>query len=232
MTFQEMCEKDTTLQRIQQQVTEGLSKYSSLSPYADKVGKILSQVLLDGITPDLLTEDGYLTQDALDSFILPLLKEGYLNVADIAKALQENINKGAEISFNAIKPAPDQDRLSHLAEKLLEREYSLTRWLLEDNALRNLTRSAITDTIRENARLHQEAGLHAYMARYSKTFCCRWCSSVSGVFEFGQQPEGFWKVHKDCNCIIEYKPSKYSQPDVITFVTGGDQKLRKITKHG
>lgn len=217
------------IQSILKKLEQGGIGYADLLPYAEAVGKQMSAALAGGITGDCVA-DGFLNAEIASDVVRPSLVTAYDAVAEASATVQQGINQSAGISFRAIKGTPDTDRLENFITKLTGSEFEKTEWLLHDDVIGNFARSAISDTIRANAELHRDAGIHPYLSRYSAGHCCAWCDAICGVFEFGQEPENFWKIHKQCNCVIEYKPSKYRNTDIISYRTDTKGNITKHTK--
>lgn len=66
-----------------------------------------------------------------------------------------------------------------------------------------ITKSYHDDCVKKNAQFRHDAGLKCYIVRMG-TKCCEWCSEVAGKYEFGDQPDGIFRRHDNCDCTIIY----------------------------
>lgn len=200
------------------QLIEGLKKWLSESEevkaYWDKInsGKATYQDALGygGLVANKVSamlEDEY-EGDVDLSPVIDEIKADYTKAykesAYYAKSVQKVINKSNNIGIRAIEPEIDEDRIEHILTKLVDEDAD---WLLGSDVVENIARQAVMDTVKANAKFHEEAGLHAYMSR-SGSGCCAWCAEVSGTYEYGDQPDDFFRSHKGCTCIIHYQPRR------------------------
>lgn len=229
--FSEAHSGDREAQRILELIKDGKATYATITPYSELIGKLMSGALRETITDEFVIE-GFLAAPVANGVVMPAINRAYDVSASAAYDVQKIINQSAGVSFNPVRAQIDRSRVQNLVGKLSETEFEKAKWLLNGDVIGNITRSAVMDSIQQNAKFHKNAGMHAYLARYSKSGCCEWCDSVSGKFEYGDEPDGFWRIHKHCNCVIEYKPSHYSQADVISYVTGEDGNMRKVMQEG
>ncbi len=66
-----------------------------------------------------------------------------------------------------------------------------------------ITKSYHDECIKKNTQFRHDAGLKCYIVRIG-TKCCEWCSDVAGKYEFGEQPDGIFRRHDNCDCTIIY----------------------------
>ena len=84
----------------------------------------------------------------------------------------------------------------------------------------------MNDNISANARLHSDAGLTVKVSRSTGAGCCDWCEDIAGVYNYGDEPDDFYKAHRNCTCVW----STYSSKRVLTnmsFDTDSDGNLRR-----
>lgn len=110
--------------------------------------------------------------------------------------------------MKALEPRFDKDRIDNFMKKLKEEEAS---WLLDSSAMQNIARQSVSDSMEANARIQSKAGLKTMMIRHEAAGgCCEWCKSMADgkEYAYGEQPNDFFAMHKDCGCYIEYITSK------------------------
>lgn len=88
-------------------------------------------------------------------------------------------------------------------------------WLL-DAPIVNLTESAVEKSIKTNADFQYDAGLRPRVIRRSSGYCCEWCASLEGEYEYPDVPDEVWMRHRNCTCIVEYYPGDGRKQNVHT----------------
>lgn len=216
--FKRWYDSDSTVARLNAKMAAGTADYYDANHYARTIGQKWSQMLRanygNADNLNLVTAD-----------IAQALTNGYYDSANFANAIVSGQNASAGISFDAIYPKIDETRISGLLDQLIALKPVET--VLDDSTLENLARSAVTDTIKANARLQKKAGLGSWIERKGWN-CCDWCRSMSGRYTYGEQPEDFFRVHKDCTCVIEFHPAKY-KAERISYYTDEEGKRHKVT---
>lgn len=214
--FKEWQSSNKQCQKMWEKVEQGISDYKDAEEYSKITAKWWSQNL-----KEIFPEKDYIKYS---DEIAKSLQKAYSQSAYYAKNVQGVINKNAQIGMKAIEPRIEEGRISTLLEKLVTDEAD---WLLDNDVVTNISRSAVTDTIKANANAQSKAGLYAYIERDAGNGCCEWCSSVSGRYIYGEQPDDFFRVHKDCTCSITYKPSKQKWQKITYSYNNG--RIRKNT---
>ncbi len=176
-----------------------------------------------------------MSSDELATQVSKALEQCYKGSSYYSSKVQDGINKSVGLNINGVEGKLDRTRITRLIEKLKNGESvtedilitAETEWLIDKPVVENISMSAVTDTIQENARLHTEAGLYSYIERKQGAGgCCDWCASVAGRYIYGEQPYDFFKIHKHCNCQITYMPSRQRWQN-ITFTTDSKGKISK-----
>lgn len=212
---------DEKAKALIESINNGSGDYKTAASYAENIGAIL-QKLLNGQLP----ESPEYAEAA--EVLRPLLSSAYNTSGEAAVAVQKTLNSKAGIGLASIKPETDIERINNLIYKLCGGTIEEYGWLLESPALGNFCRSAVTATIVVNAEFQKKAGLPAYIERDSGSGCCAWCDSMAGLYEYGKQPADFFRVHKDCTCVINYMPTK-TRWQRISYKTNANGTMNKIT---
>lgn len=183
-----------------QKVNNGTATYADATSYSGLVGRKWSEMLLRDYG---IADEEYIAE------IVQSLGKAYSETAYYTKNVQQIANNEARIGMKVQEPKIDEDRIQNLITKMLEEQNAGkdASWLVGKDVVENVARTAVTDTIEYNARVQEEAGLETYVERDGSN-CCDWCASMTGRYRLGEQPADFWRVHKDCNCLITYKASK------------------------
>lgn len=216
--FKDWLQQDNKIQMLWNKASKNTANYKDAENYAKRIGMWWSN--------RLSSEYGEMDYTTVVGNIEKSFRQAYSNSAYYSKNVQKTINDRARIGMNVLEPAVDEERLQNLLTKLIADDAG---WLLEKEAVENFTRSAVTDTIQANARIQSEAGLHAYVVRDAGAGCCEWCSNIAGTYDYGDQSEDFWRVHKGCTCTFSYKPSRKKAVEHIRYITNANGTLTKET---
>lgn len=101
------------------------------------------------------------------------------------------------------------DRIDGIIDRVSDaEEYEKASWLLGVGVLTNFALSIVDDSMRDNLEFQGKAGVPATVKRYTIGYCCDWCQSLVGTYNYPDVPKEVWQRHRDCNCIIEYTPGK------------------------
>ena len=87
---------------------------------------------------------------------------------------------------------------------------------LLSSTVENICQSFLDDWTRENARLSASAGLRATITREEVSKCCKWCRSLAGTYEYGQEPKDIYRRHDNCKCAVIFKRDKEPFQDAWT----------------
>lgn len=187
-----------------------------------KYGDILGKLLRERFAGAQLTEED------IHSIIKPMLQKAYRASADVAVSVQDLINTTSKIGMASARPSSKAFRIDNLAEKLMD-EGADAEFLLGNDVLENVCEDAVIATFKMNAEQQESAGLSMRFSRKSTGKCCDWCESVSGTFySFEDLPDGFFAMHKDCTCFIDYHVAKVHHR-INAYVDAGG-RLRKRTQ--
>lgn len=97
------------------------------------------------------------------------------------------------------------------AERVEQFVHSLVDPTVKDSVIKRraragtetITKSFHDNCIKVNAQFRHDAGLKCYIVRIG-TKCCEWCTEVAGKYKFGEQPDGIFRRHDNCDCTIIY----------------------------
>ena len=202
--FTKRLEQDKILAELSELITKGEATYKEASEYAARLGEILSDVLQDHISGDMLP-DGRMYYNIAERILGPALTNNYELASNIAAQVQESLNQAAHIGLKAVRPLPDPDRLEGFINKVSEAEdFESVSWMLKE-PVTNFTMSAVDDTVRENVEFHGRAGLSPKVTRISVGGCCEWCSELAGKYDYPVDRE-IYRRHENCRCIVLYDP--------------------------
>ena len=118
--------------------------------------------------------------------------------------MQVSIDEQNGIHIKTQKPKFPGERVDKVAHALEDPTVPLRTIKRRANApVANVSKSFHDDCVRKNAQFRHDAGLKCYIVRMGSK-CCEWCSEVAGKYEFGDQPDGIFRRHDNCDCTIIY----------------------------
>ena len=202
--------KDKRIEALLEKALAGEAAYPDADEFAARVGEALAAAFREGLSADTLPE-GRLWWNIADRAVRPLLEEGYKEGADFAGAVQESLNKKANIGLKVQTSPADRDRIDGILNMATAAErYDLKAAELEDAAV-NLVQHAVTDTLRRNVESHARAGLSPRIIRRAEGRACKWCRSLAGTYAYPDVPEDVYRRHENCRCTVEYDPANGSK---------------------
>lgn len=163
-----------------------------------------------------------------EEVITPIFRQMQKTSISASKMVQQLLNDTNGIGLLPAEVATDESRLIHIVERFKEAsDIKDVSFLVGADVAENIARSAVTDSLRANAKLLDDAGFESYVTR-SGSGCCAWCDSMLGTYPINDVPKDFWRVHKSCTCSFDYKcKGKHSR---ITFSTSDDGIISKNTE--
>ena len=185
---------DPSLRAVVKRIKNGTATLADSAEYA----RVLSHILGREVSANVLDLDdraGVVTQ---------LLHDCYEDVNSIYAQVQTLLDEQAGIHINPQKPDFPAERVDQFTHSLIDPT-------VKDSVIKRragagtetITKSYHDDGIKKNAQFRYDAGLKCYIVRIG-TQCCEWCSEVAGKYEFGDQPDGIFRRHDNCDCTIIY----------------------------
>lgn len=216
-------------------IVNGSSSYDTITKYTKEVGTMLSKSFEKVLKPSNLP-DGKLYYNIAESTVIPMLKEVHSMVNKEVEVVQSQIFQNLGLNIQPQLPKFNEDRATNLIDRLTEYQtededidVSNNEWLLDDDSMVNFFRSEQNDAMELNSEFAEDAGLTSYITRSSGAGCCDWCDSMSGTYIYGDQPDDFFLMHKNCTCEINVRFSR-TRWTRITFDTV-DGKMVKNTQN-
>lgn len=185
---------DPSLRAVVKRIKNGTATLTDSAEYA----RVLSHILGREVSANVLDLDdraGVVTQ---------LLHDCYEDVNSIYAQAQTLLDEQAGIHINPQKPAFPAERVDQFTHSLIDP--TVAESVIKRRAragCETITKSYHDDCVKKNAQFRHDAGLKCYIVRIG-TKCCEWCSEVAGKYEFGDQPDGIFRRHDNCDCTIIY----------------------------
>lgn len=212
---------------LKQKIQNKTATYEDAASYSKVLGDCASKSIRSNIGEEIA--DAELGQFA-EECLTPVYRQCQNTMLGICSNIQSVYNENADINLNPVNVRRDESRLEHIVDRFNEAEsYKSVEFLTNANVARSITRGAVTDSLEQNARFHEEVGNSILISRSDGSGCCDWCASVCGTFtSFEALPDGFWGIHRGCSCVIDYKVGKTKSR--ISFKTDESGKISKETE--
>lgn len=212
---------------LRQMIQNESANYQTVAEYSKILGDSVSKSIVNNIADGI--PDDELGQFATEC-LAPVYRQSQNTMLSASKNVQKLYNKQAGIELNPVDVERDEDRIQHIVDRFNEAEsFDEVKFLTNGNVARSITRGAVQDSMKSNAKFQSESGLNIRISRSDGSGCCAWCSSVTGTFDsFDALPDGFWGIHRGCSCVIDYRVGRTK--DRIRFETN-QNSLSKLTEH-
>lgn len=193
---------------VNAKIKAGAATHIDTHTVAAEYGAAASRALLEVLTPDAVGDvmERELAMLAVD----PVLRANYEAVSEAGTAIQTTLYKRAGFGLTAQRPPIDENRLDGLIEKLTEGEYVNTLRFLGE-PVSNFTEHVADALVRANAAFQSRAGFEPYVTRILAPGCCEWCEEMGGKYAYNSQPDGLWRRHEHCHCVMDYNPGDTRQ---------------------
>lgn len=209
-TFRSLMSRDRTVARINNRIRDGTATLTDAHKYAERTGVNLSQALQKHITANTLP-DGKFYYNIANRTVRPALRRNYELVNETAAEIQEIVDDLEGIGMDAVMADFPEERVTGLIDKITEAEdvESALRWLLEP--IINTSESFADDYMKANAAARYKAGLSVAIVRTAESGSCKWCRSMAGSWDYGDEPKDVYRRHEFCRCAVTYQDGRSAQ---------------------
>ena len=204
---------DRRVRDVTNKIRDGTATFVTGREYAESTGDALAYALKKNITPDVLPNQT-LYYNIATRTVTPALRNNYELINEVAEQIQEIQDAAIGIGLRATRADFPEERVAGLIDKMTVEGLAWDRvmiWLGEP--IINNCEAFMDDFIRNNAQFRQQAGLTAKVTRILAPGCCEWCAEVAGrgTYEYGEQPDDFFRRHEFCRCTVTYQSGRTSQ---------------------
>lgn len=212
-SFRTRMASDRRIRGVASRIRDGTATFVDGRQYAESTGDALAYALRKNLTPETLP-NGTLYYNIATRTVTPALRNNYELVNEVAEQIQEIQDAALGIGLRATRAAFPEERIAGLIDQMTIEGLAWERvlyWLSEP--IVNNSEAFMDDFVRDNARFRQQAGLRAKISRILSPGCCEWCADAAGrgTYEYGDQPDDFFRRHEYCRCTVTYQSSRTSQ---------------------
>lgn len=203
--FRKKLENDEEIRRLSELIESGKADYADAAEYARLCGQALSQAFGENFTAQSLP-NGKAYFNIADRVLRPMLEEDHSLIATAAQKVQESLNRKAGLTIKAQKAEADEDRITGIIDKVSNAEqFEDVEWMLQ-RPVENFSLNIVDESIRKNVEFQGRAGLRPVVRRKAPGYCCEWCRSLVGEYEYPKVPKDVYRRHEDCRCSVTYDP--------------------------
>jgi len=182
------------LRAILKRINGGTATFNDTAEYARVLSHILGHELSESV----------LELSDRESIASQLLRDCYDDINRVCTDTQMSIDEAQGLHIKPQKATFPRERVQQFA-------HSLTDPTVKDSIIKRragagsetITKSFHDNFIEKNVKFRNDAGLKCHIIRIG-TKCCDWCTEVAGKYEMGDQPEGIFRRHDNCDCTIIY----------------------------
>ena len=213
--YDELVAADKEMTYVAGRIQNGDIHYSVADIYAERSGQYLSQAMREVIQLDDLP-DNKLYYNIAEKTIGRSLEDNYRLLSKAATVAQENMNREAGIGLKAAVPEMNRGRIHDIVDAAAVSDTQEKLDAALDEPVKTFSRTVIDDFKRENAKLHDEAGLDVRVEReydgvglHDGTDVCEWCLERAGAWTYEKAIDnGVFARHDGCGCQIDYTSKK------------------------
>lgn len=197
--------------KLREKLKNNTATYTDVTEFSKHLGNVTSKALVKYGIPE--EEFG----EWAEEIVAPIFRQMQKTSVSASKMVQRLMNETNGLGIAPAEVPTDESRITHLVRRFKEAsDIKDVSFLVGRDVAENIARGAVTDSIKRNAEQAKQMGIKSYVVREGNG-CCAWCDSMTGIYDIGDVPKDFWRVHKDCTCSFEYKYDKTHTK--ISFVT-------------
>ena len=185
---------DPEFRTLVKRINSGRANFIDTSRYSQILSQTIGKELSKSI--ESITDKEAITQQ--------LLKDSYNEINDVCARVQERIDSDAGVHINPQQASFPKERVESFSHSLVD--LTVASDVIRRRARagsETITKSFHDSYIKKNAQFRNDAGFNCYIVREGRS-CCKWCADVAGKYKFGEQPDGIFRRHDNCNCTIIY----------------------------
>lgn len=212
-SFRTRMAADRRVRGVASRIRDGTATFVDGRQYAESAGDALAYALRKNITPEALP-NATLYYNIATRTVTPALRNNYELINDVAEQIQTIQDAAIGIGLRATRADFPEERIAGLINQMTLEGITWERvlyWLSEP--IINNSEAFMDDFVRDNARFRQQAGLTAKISRILAPGCCEWCADAAGrgTYDYGDQPDDFFRRHEYCRCTVTYQTGRTSQ---------------------
>lgn len=225
--FDEKTYNSEVLKKAIKTLRDKKATYKDANEFAIEIGEMLAEILNTHITIETLP-NGKMYFNIADRVLNSTMKKNFELITGYAIDVQTELNHAAGLRLKGQKPQLNQSRIDGIVERLSAAEdFEKIKWILDEPII-NFSQAIVDDTAKVNMDFQARAGLKPKIRRVVVANCCDWCRRLAGTYEYGDEPDNFYRRHRYCRCRVEYYPGDGRVQDAHTKEWRDPEREAKI----
>lgn len=201
----ERLKADKRLAAIADKIAKGKADFADTAKYTHIVSHHMGKVIFENI--------GKITAPlGKETVCKELLRDHYDLINGVFGEVQVSVDEKMGIHIKPVKPAYPSERVDTWAHSL--EDPTVDQSTIErrgQSGAENIGNSMHDDCVKENAKLHDKAGLDTYLVRDAGGGCCAWCAAIAGRYKYADAPDDVFRRHDHCTCTTTYECGRMRQ---------------------
>ena len=201
----ERLKADKRLAAIADKIAKGTANFADTAKYTQIVSHHMGKVISENI--------GKITVPlGKEAVCKELLRDHYDLINGVFGEVQVSVDEKMGIHIKPVKPAYPTERVDSWAHSL--EDPTVEQSVIErrgQSGAENIGNSMHDDCVKENAKLHDKAGLDCYLVRDAGGGCCAWCAAIAGRYKYADAPDDIFRRHDHCTCTTTYECGRMRQ---------------------
>lgn len=201
--------------------------YNTVAEYSKVLGDVASASIARNIAEGIADDElAAFAQECL----APIYRQCQDTMLNACTNVQTLYNEQAGISLKPVAVQRDESRIAHIIDRFNEAEtFDAVKFLTNANVARSITRGAVNDSMKANSKFQSDSGLKTRISRSDGAGCCEWCATMVGTYDsVDKLPSDFWRIHRGCTCVIDYRVGKTNNR--LSFKSNNNGRLEKVTE--
>lgn len=210
--FDELRLADKAAEDLRSRIQQGSATYKEAYKYASRCGELLSEVLKQQLTEDVLP-NGTLYYNIAERTLGTALYYNSQLISEACEQVQNAINQAAGVNLKAVSVPADKD-LINMVVNMAAHSDDYQEVLGEPVV--NVSRKVVDNNLKANAKFQNKVGLDVRVEReydgvglHDGRDTCTWCLDRAGSWTYDKAiANGVFERHEGCGCIIDYRTQK------------------------
>lgn len=195
-TIQQKIAETPAVQKLIDKINSGKATYADTALYA-RWAAINLGMCLSGVICDIDLNDRAAVCKAL-------MLDQYRDINGFVDIVQSELDSRFGIQLAPQRAPFNKERADTIGHSLADT--TKPDEVIErraENAVANAVESMHDDRMQAESKFRSRLGLTVVIERTGAN-CCPWCAEVAGKYRYGDEPEGVFRRHDNCNCTIIY----------------------------
>lgn len=187
---------DAVLVKLRRKIESGKADFNDTFRYSDRAAKLLGEIFARRL-PDI-------PADEREAICVAILHDRYTDINALCDRVQRMMDEAAGLHLNPQHAPFPEERAHTIGASTADQTKPLeTQQRRAESAAATAARAMHDDRMQAESKFRSRLGLTVVIERTGAN-CCPWCAEVAGKYRYGDEPEGVFRRHDNCNCTIIY----------------------------